>query len=1534
MHGCASGSLLLVNAGVDSMGGVIDGGVEISSAPSPHQSSDLEKTQAELRETFSAAEKYRRELEFLQKGGDPLDLKVGTAASISLQSTSLTDQHPEQFVTSEVKGSFAITASPHGDSVESSGRLGALSVGEPNSADNLMLFDGNNKFREVERILTKESGESVALELPKKSYERRIRSRPNRHASRDTKGLVHNVENQEHKHLSNSNSSNPKSSNVGLTLKNLGSNSCLDIKSNGTQTQISDTQEIPLSMSPVEPGSVGNIEQEKLSGSEHPPDVDANTVDDLSLLGQTKGFDSKSSCCQTDQSLDGNSKNEVPSSIQNVTSNGTIELNIASKEAPCMEGSGVNTVKDDKILSINNDNNEIDHKVKEEEEGLKESESESALQHELKKSVCSTGIDLDGCTTSEIERNPLGTDCTLLQESTLSLRCSIDDAEQNVCSQNNLKLATKEHEDSILEEARIIEEKRKRIAGLTVGIFKSESNHTSHWHFVLEEMSWLANDFAQERLWKVTAAAQISQRAAYTSRVRFQQQNSLRMQKKVAHTLAEAVMEFWHTLQVKCHGLELEGTKKDSMVGLDQYGMRFLEYNNSNAQYNSAQAPVTPDRISDLGITDVSWEDNLTEENLFYIVPPGAVEAYRKTIESHLLQSERTGSSMQEEVDVNGYDDVADNTLEEDEGETSTYYLPGAFEGSRMSKPTQKKRKQNQPFKSYVGRPYETGADLSFPQPLERNIGTQPSVISGKRPATSINVSIPTKRVRTASRPRFTGASGYNNNNNNQAPNRTDASSGDTNSFQDEQSSLHGGYQIPNNMEAESVGDYEKQLHFDMTEVSNRPKKKKKGSTFDHRWQLDSNFQNNEQKEHSKRRLDTRQFDSNGNSVGSQMSNMSNPNKFMKLLVRDRGRKAKLLKTPVGQQQGSGSPWSLFEDQALVVLVHDMGANWELISDAINSTLQFKCISRNSKECKERHRILMDRNSGDGADSAEDSGSSQPYPSTLPGIPEGSARQLFQRLQGPMEEDTLKSHFEKIIVISRKLHYKKSQKDNQDPKQLQQPHGSHALALSQVIPNNLNGGPVLTPLDLCEPISSTPDFLPVNYQAPHTGAPMVPGSTPAPSLPSSNLVFSSHLSSTPSGPISPSVGVREGRYGIPRPGMDDQHRMQQYNQMLSARNMQPSTLPLPHSDRGVRGMLPGVMNGMNRGMMMTRPPPLQGVNNSNPQSMMNTSQVRSREAVHMIRNPDHQRQIMVPDAQMQVSQGGTTQGIPAYPSGIASFPQPPVQPYPHMPTTNSHPHPHHLQGPSQNPAFGMRLMKERQLQQQRLRQQHFAASNPVTPHGQPQLPVSSPQSQSSSAQSSPVTQQLQKPASAGLVRNPQTGAGGNTVKPQRRPPQQFQPPGGRPQLAAKVVKGVGGGSGRGTAGDNGFVAEKGEMHHHMVQSGPSVKRLPGQPQPQQKVKLGMGSQSQLTAAQKIVLQNRKVNPSDSPASKLQARGATLPLPLTKPNSQTSCDDSGDPNRKVEFETPETQTETTTSASAEHAVNLKQQSSSDSSRLHS
>lgn len=44
-----------------------------------------------------------------------------------------------------------------------------------------------------------------------------------------------------------------------------------------------------------------------------------------------------------------------------------------------------------------------------------------------------------------------------------------------------------------------------------------------------------------------------------------------------------------------------------------------------------------------------------------------------------------------------------------------------------------------------------------------------------------------------------------------------------------------------------------------------------------------------------------------------------------------------------------------------------------------------QCIYRRPNECKEHYKLLTDKSSGDGADSADDSGSSQPF--TLPGIP-------------------------------------------------------------------------------------------------------------------------------------------------------------------------------------------------------------------------------------------------------------------------------------------------------------------------------------------------------------------------------------------------------------------------------------------------------------------------------------------------------------------------------------------------------------------
>lgn len=48
MHGCNSGSALLVNAEVDSMGGVVDGGGGVGTKSSPRRAA-IKKAQAELR---------------------------------------------------------------------------------------------------------------------------------------------------------------------------------------------------------------------------------------------------------------------------------------------------------------------------------------------------------------------------------------------------------------------------------------------------------------------------------------------------------------------------------------------------------------------------------------------------------------------------------------------------------------------------------------------------------------------------------------------------------------------------------------------------------------------------------------------------------------------------------------------------------------------------------------------------------------------------------------------------------------------------------------------------------------------------------------------------------------------------------------------------------------------------------------------------------------------------------------------------------------------------------------------------------------------------------------------------------------------------------------------------------------------------------------------------------------------------------------------------------------------------------------------
>ncbi|KAI9112245.1 hypothetical protein K1719_016768 [Acacia pycnantha] len=1504
MHGCNSGPTFLVNAEVDSMGGVIDCGVDKDLKTSPHQAA-IEKARAELRQEYDVREERRRELEFLEKGGNPLYFKFGNAASVSVQSTSLTDQHHEQFVTSEAKGSFALAASPHGDSVDSSARPVVASISEPNTADNLLLFDRENELAESKRrslhlnrrnhiAPSEQSSKIVRSQNAKESedsaifrpYARRNRSRPNhgaRGASRDGKGLTSETNSQKVHNLSSTSKPKPASLNGDLVAKDLTSNIPLENELDHVRTNQTDNGRIRVlednlkitnnrsakedkCILPCQDGTAQNsvimvsresnvveTREPAVSDNHEPtPFADATKcqneicsgqpngfgnvkVDRKSVLG-LKNFDSESSCTQTCLGRDVNNDSDICTNIKNVDAIGSdIKQSAEFEEKLTLtcevvkEKNKTNDGESNATASYNHDTGHQNHsgaiKMVKDEEDMHISSNDSCNSKEVQhganfisKTDKGSDVMVDHC--SSIKDSSCGRHSGPMRVSISEPQTALEEKANTAASDcgpcsSQLKLADKANEDSILEEARIIEAKHKRIAELSILKLPAENHRVSHWGFVLEEVAWLANDFAQERLWKIAAAAQLCHRAAFASQLRYGKQNKHWESKNLAHSMAKAVLQFWHSVEhsvddddpgLQDIGASVESGKvcsNEASINKSRNSDMMLETSND---LEGQDAVKTPERIYDSGNMDMSWEELLTEENLFYMVPPMAVDAYRKSVESQFLQLEKTGGGIQEEVGTSLYDAAPDAGSEdlaydEDEQETGISYLHG-----------QKKLRNMKSYSPESGDQY--------------TVGTQPSMLFGRRPASLHVGSVPTKRKRkrrkrVASPFMVTGTM--------QAQTKTDASSGDTNSFQDDYSTLHGGSQILKSLEVESAGDLEKQLPSDCVETSFRPNKKAKNlvSAYDQRWQLDSVVLNEQRVLSKKRWVDHHHFESNESSglyrqhnvkkpkitkqsfdstfdnispmtnsipspAASQMSNMSNLSKSIKII---RGRKAKTLKISAGQS-GSGGPWSLYEDQALVVLVHDMGPNWELISDAINSILQLK-----PKECKERHKILMDKSAGDGADSAEDSGSSQSYPFTLPGIPKGSARHLFQRLHGPTEEDTIKSHFEKIIKIGQKYCYHWHQSDNQDIKQITAVHNSHAVALSQVCPNNLNGD-LLTPLDLCD-INAPPaaDSLSLGYQGSHAGglvspnqgsvASVLPTSGANTSLPgSSGMVLGNNLSS-PSGPAAASP-----RCGVPRTSLliDEKQRIQQYNQMLSGRNVQQSNMSVPGSlsgsERGVRmlsgGNGVGMIGGINRSMALSRPG-FQGMASS---SMVSSgsmlasnmtgipstanmhsgtgsgpanSMLRPHEALHMIRpghNPEHQRPMAIPETQMQVTQGNS-QGISAFSGLSSSFSNqtipPPAQPYPgqaqqphqlsqqqsHLSSSRSH-----LQGPNlaanpQQRAYVMQLVKERHLQKQRYlqqqqQQQKLAAANALMPHAQAQ---SQPPTSSSLQNNSPVQSQ-------------------------------------------------------------------------------------------------------------------------------------------------------------------------------------------------
>ncbi|GFZ13465.1 helicase/SANT-associated, DNA binding protein [Actinidia rufa] len=1068
MHGFSLESAFLVNAEVDSMGGVIDDGVGFGNKTSLRRAA-IEKAQAELRQEYDVREERRRELEFLEKGGNPLEFKFGNAAPVSVQSTSLIEQPPEQFVTSNSKPIS-----------QNSGMSPKALLPDTRSDAEL---DG---ARAVESTTGLTKGGLPEPVPDFNTFSSSQDKQHNQHSQADTR------------------ETSAMASGVPESL-------------DGRKQVVSGWLECPPHASTAKAENKSSSGQlNGFSNAKGDRKSVSNERQSSNATFRTKCLDSEFSCTQNNLSLDGKNNTDLCNNFRNIDSNGnTKEHAIVFEGTLSMEGNEMlkNEKKSLDNYVFSNDEYNSFHQspqgngsifgIKEELHG-----SGSGLQDGVKTS--SETLELAGNTALKTERKPgdsltenldapkendfngrpqgsldssihdssdprresaggrlqssMDPSILGLSGTAISVRASTG-ARKQQSSEIHSKLANKALEDSILEEARIIEAKRKRIAELSVGTLPLENRRKSHWDFVLEEMTWLANDFAQE----------------------------------------------------KSKEPELQCPGKDFSHSVQGYAVRFLKYNTSLVPLGLAEAPATPDRTSDFGTLEMSWEDHFTEENLFYPVPPVSMETYRKSIESHLAQVEKIGCSIQEEVETSTFDTATE-----------------------VSKPKKKKKPK------HLGFTHEQRClDNSF-----RNEQRDPS----------------RKRLNN--------------------------------------------YQLESNGSSGLFSQH----------VMKKPKMMKQS--------LDCSIDN--------------LIPITGaipSPVASQMSNMSNPNKLTKILGgRERGRKSKSLK-------------------ALVVLVHDMGPNWELISDAVNSTLQFKCIFHKPKDCKERHKILMDGTVGDGADSAEDSGSSQPYPSTLPGIPKA----LFF-----------------IFLL--------------DAKPIQ-PHNSHALALSQVFPNNLNEGPPLTPLDLCDTTASNPEVRSLGYQGSQAGgfaisnqgtvASVLPASASAVNSSiqgSSNVALGNNFSS-PSSLLNASV--RDGRYGVPRSAslsIDEQQRMQQSNRMLSSRSIQQSAPSVsgapPGIDHGVR-ILPGgngvgIMSGLNRTMPMARPGP-QGIAqpSMNSGSMISSSMavmpspvnvpsgvgsgqgnsvLRPRDALNMMRpgqNPEHQRQMMVPELQVQAGQG-SNQGVPPF----------------------------------------------------------------------------------------------------------------------------------------------------------------------------------------------------------------------------------------------------------------------------------------------
>ncbi|MCO5597472.1 hypothetical protein L7F22_051550 [Adiantum nelumboides] len=716
--------------------------------------------------------------------------------------------------------------------------------------------------------------------------------------------------------------------------------------------------------------------------------------------------------------------------------------------------------------------------------------------------------------------------------------------------------------------------------------FQEAPRKCSHWDFVLQEMAWLANDFMQERLWKIAAAAQLARWAVKEKRqLEFEEMEVCNRQRKLAQGLAKTVRKFWQSVEALLlkeaggsegtlidEALKVESGIKTMKPGsssaqvrpVQSYAMRFLKDTSERQWISQAEAPSTPDRVSEFGVFDF-LEEQFTEESLFYTVPQNAMEVYRQSVVSHW---EGVFCHVHQEYE---------QRLQEHEATMAD--LERHLSGESLD---------------YPSGTYAVGPLVSPLVTGKRSSG----FLGGNQ---SNRGSIPTKRMRTsavAARQRAAGGTG---------PlvsipvahlTRSDISSCETNSQQDEMTGFLEGSSVSGRAtDVDSSGAFARNnLAVDGVDSPFKSKKKKKirplgGHAGSAGCERDSEMLWQHNHRHSEPKEQLKQKGDQGAYHGA--ASVTSANKLIKQIAsRDRNRKHKVGKASLSQP-GVGIPWSPVEDQAILGLVHELGLNWELVSDILSATSQLRGIFRKPKDCKERYRMLTDRGGGDGGDSPDDPSSSAHHSFSM--TYKGGTRYLPQHL-----EETLKSHVDCILQLHQQLRSRKLQNESQEPKQLVPEHESHGIKHT-----------AMTPLDLCELSSATGELVSHSY-------PLQPGGMPSllPSgvamRPTSSAVSAiqgvTNLQMSPS--MSPSAAINAAatrdaqRMGVSmRPTTAEEQRLR-YSRIVAGRGLQTqglsggtSGLPLVNLPNTPDGTAPtsltsgnsaGMMCSLSRGIPVTR----------------------------------------------------------------------------------------------------------------------------------------------------------------------------------------------------------------------------------------------------------------------------------------------------------------------------------------------------------